>query len=95
MAPPNRVNFSDTEILASLPGVGRIVPALLLAEAFDPLQPRDYAALRGLTGVAPVTRRSGRSRVVARRQACHQRLANATYHWARVAVQRDPTSRAK
>ena len=68
---------------------------MLLAEAFDVLQRRDYAALRSLTGVAPVTKRSGRSCVVVRRQACHQRLANATYHWARVAVQHDPTSRAK
>ncbi|WP_265518714.1 transposase [Nitratireductor luteus] len=49
------------EILASLPGVGRIVLATLLAEAFDALQRRDYAALRSLAGVAPVTKRSGKS----------------------------------
>jgi transposase len=30
-----------------------------------------------------------------RRHACHDRLANAMYHWARVAVQYDPRSRAK
>jgi transposase len=48
----------DVEILASLPGVGRIVLATLLAEAFDALHRRDYAALRSLTGVAPVTKRS-------------------------------------
>ena len=85
----------DVEILASLPGVGRIVLATLLAEAFDALQRRDYAALRSLTGVAPVTKRSGKSCIVVRRQACHDRLANAMYHWARVAVQRDPRSRSK
>ncbi len=85
----------DVEILASLPGVGRIALATLLAEASDPLQRRDYAALRSLTGVAPVTKRSGKSWIVIRRQACHPRLANAVYHWARVAVQADPTSRAK
>src|SRR5690606_28313511 len=61
----------------------------------DPLQRRDYAALRSLTGVAPVTKRSGKSRIVIRRHACHPRLANAIYHWSRVAVQHDPTSRAK
>ena len=49
------------EILASLPGVGSIVLATLLAEAWDPLQRRDYAALRSLTRVAPVTKRSGKS----------------------------------
>ena len=40
-----------------------------------------YAALRSLAGVAPVTKRSGKSCVVVRRQACHDRLANAVYHW--------------
>lgn len=85
----------DVKVLASLPGVGRIVLATLLAEAFDALQRRDYAALRSLTGVAPVTKRSGKSCIVVRRQACHDRLANAMYHWARVATQYDPRSRAK
>jgi transposase len=92
---------NDVAILASLPGVGRIVLATLLAEAFDALQRRDYAALRSLTGVAPVTKKSGKSCivvqscVVVRKQACHDRLANAMYHWARVAVQHDPRSRSK
>jgi transposase len=92
---PGQVKQNDAEILASLPGVGRIVLATLLAEAWDALQRRDYAALRSLTGVAPVTKRSGKSLIVIRRQACHQRLSNAMYHWARVAVQHDRTSRAK
>jgi hypothetical protein len=65
------------------------------AEASDALQRRDYAALRSLARVAPVTKRSGKSCIVVRRQACHDRLANAVYHWARVAVQHDPCSRAK
>jgi transposase len=92
---PGQNKQHDVEILASLPGVGRIVLATLLAEAFDPLQRRDYAALRSLTGVAPVTKSSGKSCIVIRRQARHDRLANAMYHWARVAVQHDPRSRAK
>ena len=41
----------DVEVLASLPGVGRTVLATLLAEAWDALLRRDYAALRSLTGV--------------------------------------------
>jgi transposase len=85
----------DAAILASLPGVGRIVLATLIAEAWDALQRRDYAALRSLTGVAPVTKRSGKMHIVTRRLACHPRLANAVYHWARVAVQHDDKSRAK
>src|SRR5208283_3628782 len=94
-AEPGQKKQHDAEILASLPGVGRTVLATLLAEAWDALRRRDYAALRSLTGVAPVTKRSGKSCIVVRRQACHDRLANAVYHWARVAVQHDPRSRAK
>ncbi len=85
----------DVTILASLPGVGRIVLATLLAEAFDPLQRRDYRALRCLCGVAPVTKRSGKSKIVIRRLAAHRRLSDALYHWSRVAIQLDPISKAK
>src|SRR5262249_16947834 len=61
---PGQRKQHDVEILASLPGVGRIVLATLLAEGFDALQRRDDAALRSLTGVAPVTKRSGKSCIV-------------------------------
>lgn len=94
-AEPGQPKQRDAEILASLPGIGRIVLATLLAEATDALQRRDYPALRCLTGVAPVTKKSGRSLIVLRRHACHRRLANAVYHWARTATQHDKTSRAK
>ena len=69
----------DAAILRSLPGVGRIVAATLFAEAHQALQSRDYRALRTLTGVAPVTKRSGKSRRVEMRQACSQRLRTAVY----------------
>jgi transposase len=82
-------------ILRSLPGIGRINLATLLAEAYQPLQRRDYHALRALCGAAPVTRRSGKSCIVLRRLACNKRLANALYHWARVATQRDPVSQGR
>ena len=51
----------DVVILRSMPGLGRINLAALLAEAWQPLRRRDYHALRCLSGVAPVTRRSGKS----------------------------------
>jgi transposase len=82
----------DVVILRSLPGLGRITLATLLAEATEPVRCRDYHALRSLTGAAPVTRRSGKSRLVVRRHACNKRLAQAVFHWARVAMQHDPTS---
>ena len=92
---PGQNTQRDAVILASLPGLGRINLATLLAEASDPLQRRDYHALRALTGVAPVTRQSGRSRIIVRRYAHHSRLANTVYHWARTAVQHDVISRTK
>ncbi len=85
----------DVTILRSLPGVGRIVLATLLGEAAEPLRKRDYHALRTLSDVAPVTRRSGKRCVVLMRQACHLRLRTAVYHWARVAIQHDARSRAR
>ena len=85
----------DVAILRSLPGVGRIALATLLAEAHHAIRARDYHALRTLTGVAPVTKRSGKSCRVEMRQACSHRLRSAVYHWSRVAMQHDPRSRIR
>jgi transposase len=85
----------DVAILRSLPGIGRINLATLLAEASGPLSRRDYPALRTLSGVAPVTKRSGKSCIVVMRYAAHVRLRNTVYHWARVAIQHDPRSRSR
>jgi transposase len=87
--------LSDAAILTSLPGVGRVTLAILLAEAFDALSRRDYAALRALSGVAPVTKRSGKSHVVSMRYAAHPRLRNAVFFWMRSAVQNDPGIRSR
>jgi len=94
-SPGQATEQRDATILRSLPGVGRIVLATLLAEAAEPLRRRDYHALRSLSGVAPVTRRSGKTCVVVRRYACNKRLANALYHWARLATQHDALSRRR
>jgi transposase len=85
----------DVAILKSLPGIGRINLATLLAEASGPLSRREYQGLRTLSGVAPVTKRSGKSHIVVMRYAAHVRLRNTVYHWARVATQHDPKSRAR
>jgi transposase len=85
----------DVAILRSLPGIGRINLATLLAEASGPISRRDYQALRTLSGVAPVTKRSGKSHIVVMRYAAHVRLRNTVYHWARVATQHDQKSRSR
>ena len=75
--------------------IGTKVLAALLAEGGDAVRRRDFGALRCLCGVAPVTRRSGKSMIVTRRLAAHNRLRDAAYHWARVAAHRDPASHDK
>lgn len=94
-APGQICEQRDVAILRSCPGLGRINIATLLAEACEPLRRRDYHALRVLTGVAPVTRRSGKSCIVLRRHACNNRLRTAVHHWARVAIQHDPVSKQR
>ena len=71
----------DAAILRSLPGVGRNVVATLLAEAHHAIRARIYHALRTLTGIAPITKRSGKSCRVEMRKACSRRLRTALYHW--------------
>src|SRR6266481_3351158 len=80
---------SDVAIVLSLPGVGRKMTAWLFAEAAQPLAERDYQVLRTHGGVAPVTKQSGKRRVVVMRRGCNPRLRHALYHMARVAMQRD------
>src|SRR3954468_18693302 len=85
----------DATVLSSLPGVGTVTLAILHSEAAGPISRRDYAALRTLSGVAPVTKRSGKSCLVTMRYAAQVRLRNAVFHWARVAVLNDPTCRRR
>jgi len=79
---------SDVAIVLSLPGVGRKMTAWLFAEAAQPwLSETLRCATHG--GVAPVTKQSGKRRLVVMRHGCNPRLRHALYHMARVAMQRD------
>ena len=90
--PDAEVEQRDVEIMLSMPGVGTIVGAALLADAWRLLRARDYHGLRALCGIAPVTKCSGKKHIVSMRKSCHLGLRNAIYHLARVASQRDPAS---
>ena len=57
-----------------------MVSATMLVDATAPLRERDYSRLRAWTGVAPVTKRSGKPCVVHFRYACSGRLRDAMYH---------------
>ena len=89
----NDTHYSDTEILRSVPGLGIVTLAVLLSEAAPAVEQRNYAALRTLSGVAPVTKRSGRKLVVCQRRAVNGLLQNAVHHWSANACQRDARCR--
>ena len=93
--PDDRRLVRDVDIISSMTGIGLVVLATLLAEAWRILRNRDYKALRAYGGAAPVTRRSGKMVQVVRRLGCNTMLAEALYRWARTAMQNDPTSKAK
>jgi transposase len=99
--PGQKCEQRDVNILRSLPGVGRIVLATLLAEAWEPLARRDYHALRTLCGAAPVTQQTGKQGkkrspkpFIHMRRSCNMRLRNAVYYWSTGAMQHDPKSKA-
>lgn len=85
-----RKGHRDASLLLSLPGLGKKLTAVLIAEAAEPLAERDYHRLRSLAGVAPVTKatgqRSKKNAQVLMRQACSRRLRHTLHHWARAAI---------
>jgi hypothetical protein len=84
----------DVQLLCSIAGVGQVIAATMLAEAFQPLCQRDYHALRAYAGIAPVTRRSGKRTQVVMRYACNRALRNALYYWSLFSLKKDMRSRA-
>jgi transposase len=84
---------SDVTILRSMPGVGPVVAARFLAEAAHPIAARALAMLRAWAGLAPVTRQSGKTRLVVMRTACNHALRNACYFWALGSLKCDAGSR--
>jgi transposase len=87
---PGKTEHRDAAILRSLPGVGTIVSATMLAEASQPLENRDYNTLRAQCGIAPVTKQSGKRHDVQMRRACNMRLRNAVHHATMNCIIRNP-----
>jgi transposase len=84
----------DAAILRSLPGLGVVLGARVLAEFGD--DPDRYQTAKGrkaFAGTAPVTRASGLRTVVVARAACNQRLVDACYLWAFAALTASPGAR--
>jgi len=85
----------DAKILRSLPGLGIVLGARVLAEfGDDPTRYVDARARRNYAGTSPITRASGKHRVVLARYARNERLFNACYLWAFAALTASPGARA-
>jgi len=85
----------DAKIVRSLPGLGTVLGARVLGEFGDdrtrfasPKSRKNYA------GTSPVTRASGRSRIVLARHARNRRLADALEQWAFCSLTTSPGARA-
>jgi transposase len=84
----------DAEILRSLPGLGVVLGARVLAEfGDDPHRYADPKARRNYAGTSPITKASGRSKVALSRFARNRRLADAIEMWAFCSLTRSPGAR--
>jgi transposase len=85
----------DAEIYTSLPGLGVVLGARVLAEfGDDPHRYRDARARKNYAGTSPITRASGRKTVVLARYARNRRLGDAMHQWAFCALTSSPGARA-
>lgn len=74
-------------LLRAAPGLGPILAARVLAEIGDDPDRFDSAqSLRAFAGTAPITKASGRSKVVRARHVRNRRLADACHWWAFAAI---------
>jgi transposase len=84
----------DAEILSSLPGLGVVLGARVLAEfGDDPTRYADPKARKNYAGTSPITKASGRSRVALARFARNRRLADALEMWAFCSLTVSPGAR--
>ena len=83
------------EIYRSQPGLGEILGARVLGEfGDDPHRYTDARARKNYAGTSPITRASGRKKVVLARYARNDRLADALHQQAFCALSSSPGARA-
>jgi transposase len=85
----------DAEVILSQPGLGPILGARVLAEfGDDPHRYRDGKARRNYAATSPITRASGKKKVVAARFVHNDRLVDALNAQAFAALNASPGARA-
>lgn len=84
----------DAEIVRSLPGLGTILGARVLGEfGDDPNRYLDARARRNYAGTSPITRASGKHKVITARFVRNHRLADACDRWAFTSLSASPGAR--
>ena len=84
----------DAKIIRSLPGLGMILGARVLGEfGDDPNRYADAKSRKNYAGTSPITKASGKRKVVLARYARNRRLADACYLWAFSALSASPGAR--
>jgi transposase len=85
----------DADIYTSLPGLGVILAARVLGEfGDDPTRYVDGKARKAYAGTAPITKASGKRKVVLARYARNDRLADALQQWAFGSMNGSPGAKA-
>lgn len=85
----------DAEIYRSQPGLGEILGARVLGEfGDDPQRYHDARARKNYAGTSPITRASGKKKVVLARYARNDRLGDALHQQAFSALTASPGARA-
>jgi transposase len=84
----------DASLFTPVPGLGPVLAARVLGEIGDD-RDRFPAAqnLRSFAGTAPITKASGRSKVVRTRHIRDRRLADACHWWAFASITKSPGAR--
>jgi transposase len=81
----------DAKVILSLPGLGMILGARVLGEfGDDPDRYSDSKSRKNYAGTSPITKASGKRKVVLARFARNKRLADACYMWAFSALTASP-----
>jgi transposase len=84
----------DAEIYASQPGLGVILAARVLGEfGDDPHRYTDAKARKSYAGTAPITKASGKKKIVLARYARNRRLGDALQQWAFCSLRGSPGAR--
>jgi transposase len=92
---PHCGQHPDAEIYTSQPGLGQILGARVLAEfGDDPARYADTRARKNYAGTSPITRQSGKKKVVLARYVHNDRLLDALGGQTLSAISRSPGSRA-